>query len=260
MSTKNLVHSVRPDAKSKTFCFLGCGAVAKCVLSFLNNFVNVDWAKVYIIDRFDQREQPCLAKAFENGAHFLHLDLTDDGDWELVLELLKLQPNDVVIDLTTNTNSTKIVEAVRKRSLHYVNTALEINWHFDPKATLYDESLYKRHIELAKISKSIEDPKNATHVYEFGMNPGLISHCVFKGLEDVAKKALESNPQKFEKLEGYLEGKKKYNLIAQTLGLEVIHCSEIDTQVAKNIDISTEKKFLNTWSCTGFLEEGLEPV
>jgi len=42
------------------------------------------------------------------------------------------------------------------------------------------------------------------------------------------------------------------------LGVEVIHCSEIDTQVAKNeLD---PKIFVNTWSCIGLLEEGLEPV
>jgi len=42
------------------------------------------------------------------------------------------------------------------------------------------------------------------------------------------------------------------------LGVEVIHCSEIDTQVAKNeLD---PKIFVNTWSCIGLLGEGLDPV
>mmetsp|Transcript_27007 Transcript_27007/g.23896 ORF Transcript_27007/g.23896 Transcript_27007/m.23896 type:complete len:151 (+) Transcript_27007:62-514(+) len=134
------------DATNKTFCFLGCGAVAKCTLTFLTNFVNVDWKKVYIVDRFDQRTAPCLKPIFEQGAHFLHINL-EDQDWGLIMDLVKLKPNDVVVDLTTNTNTFKVIEAVRKRSLHYVNTAMEINWHFDPNATLYDESLYKRHVE-----------------------------------------------------------------------------------------------------------------
>jgi len=42
------------------------------------------------------------------------------------------------------------------------------------------------------------------------------------------------------------------------LGVEVIHCSEIDTQIAKNI--KDDNVFINTWSCIGLLEEGLEPV
>ncbi len=46
----------------------------------------------------------------------------------------------------------------------------------------------------------------------------------------------------------------KFNLLAQKLGVKVIHCSERDTQVTnkpKQVD-----EFVNTWSIEGFREEG----
>jgi len=46
--------------------------------------------------------------------------------------------------------------------------------------------------------------------------------------------------------------------MAKHLGLEVIHCSENDTQVAHNY--KDDKVFINTWSCIGLLEESLVPV
>jgi homospermidine synthase len=58
--------------------------------------------------------------------------------------------------------------------------------------------------------------------------------------------------------------------MAKLLGIRVIHCSEIDTQIPKtnsytepfgeNFDIEKNKdKLLNTWSCLGLIDEGIEP-
>lgn len=39
------------DIKDKKIIFLGCGAVAKCCLYYLNNFFTFDYEKVIIIDK-----------------------------------------------------------------------------------------------------------------------------------------------------------------------------------------------------------------
>jgi homospermidine synthase len=44
------------------------------------------------------------------------------------------------------------------------------------------------------------------------------------------------------------------------LGVHTIHCSEYDNQTMKDIPLDCDKKFYNTWSCRGFLTEGLVPI
>lgn len=141
---------------------------------------------------------------FEKGASFYQLQLQDD-DYEILFKFLEAKPYDIVIDLTTDTNCFKIVEAVKKFGLHYMNTALEINWHFQDGASAYDQSLYKRHIILEELHKKVKDEHNATHVYEFGMNPGLISHFVLQALTEISNEVLKVN--KDEKLKEFLDAK-----------------------------------------------------
>lgn len=43
-----------------------------------------------------------------------------------------------------------------------------------------------------------------------------------------------------------------------TLGVNVIHCSERDTQLTNNPKRPGE--FVNTWSVEGFYEEGIAPA
>jgi homospermidine synthase len=243
------------NAIDKKFVFLGCGSIAKCTIHFLNKFVDLDYNKVYIVDEIDMRNVPALQDVFKKGANFYKVRLEDD-DFDRLFRLFKLKPLDVIVDLTTNTSCYKLIETVRKHSLLYMNTSMEINWHFSAESSVYDESLLKRHIDVENIDKSIADPQNATHCYEFGMNPGLISHFTFQALLDVANLALKEKEDK--QLKEFVE-KKQYPHIAKHLGVEIVHCSEIDTQISKTYK-EGDKTFVNTWSCIGLLEEGLEPV
>jgi len=108
---------------------------------------------------------------------------------------------------------------------------------------------------VAELNKKIIDESNATHIYEFGMNPGLISHFALQGLLDISDLVLKDHED--QELREFVK-KREFAKISKYLGVEVIHCSEIDTQVAKNV--TDDKVFVNTWSCIGLLEEGLEPV
>jgi len=79
---------------------------------------------------------------------------------------------------------------------------------------------------LKKINKNTPDSNNATHVYEFGMNPGLISHFTLRAIEEVAKIVLSKKDDK--ELKEFLE-KKEWAKICKHIGVELVHCSEIDT-------------------------------
>jgi len=67
------------------------------------------------------------------------------------------------------------------------------------------------------------------------MNPGLISHFTLKAIEEIAKLKLANKED--NDLKSMLE-KKEWNLISKHLGVELVHCSEIDTQIAENITIT----------------------
>lgn len=241
------------DKPDRRYVFLGVGSIAKTSLNFLNKFVSIDYKNVTLIDQIDMTKEPSLQEAFAKGATFMKLSLKDD-DWEPLLKKLKLKPLDMVIDLTTDTNGYKIIEAVKRMSLLYVNTALEINWHAE-RQDLYECSLLKRHHKVEEIAKNIKDPHNATHVYEFGMNPGLISHFSLQGLLDVAEKVLQAKDDK--KLAEFV-AQKNYAKIARHLELHTIHVSELDTQISKNLP--DDGTFVNTWSVKGLLEEGCDPA
>ena len=251
---KNLVkQSPYKDPVKRKYVFIGVGSIAKPSLHYLDQFVDLDYKNVYLVDQYDMREKKSLKKVFERGAHFIQQKLGDE-DWEPLFRKLDLKPHDIVVDLTTDTNGPMIVEILRKMSVIYMNTAIEINWH-NVGSTLYDNSLQIRHDKLKEIIKKVKDPHNVSHMYEFGMNPGLISHFVFQGLLDIAGHVLKN--RKDDKLAEYV-AKKQYNLIAKHLDLQTIHCSELDTQVVKNL--KNDGTFINTWSVYGLLEEGLEPA
>ena len=98
--------------------------------------------------------------------------------------------------------------------------------------------------------------KGPTAVIEHGANPGLISHFVKQGLIDIGNRLIKDKKAKgarAKKITALIEDR-QFNLLAQELGVKVIHCSERDTQITdqpKQID-----EFVNTWSIEGFREEG----
>jgi hypothetical protein len=78
----------------------------------LTDLFEIDYSQVYIVDELDMRKEPSLQDVFDKGASFYKLKLLDE-DYERVFYLLRAQPYDIVIDLTTNTNCFKLIEAVR---------------------------------------------------------------------------------------------------------------------------------------------------
>jgi len=241
--------------QEKKVVFLGCGAVARVALYYLEDFLKVNYQNVYIIDIADVRQAPALQDILKKGANFMRLKVEED-EYEAFFKLLKLKPLDVVVDLLTSSNYLKMTSCCRRLSLVYLNASLELDLPKDENTPLYEHSVLRRHHMLDELNQKLAgtDPLNATHVFEFGMNPGLISHFALKGLLDISHMVLEK--KKDPELTKYVK-KRDFPNIAKHLGVEVLHCSEIDNQVA-NIKIDDDM-LVNTWSCVGFLDEGLKP-
>lgn len=241
------------DRQDRKYVFLGVGSVGRPACHFLDEFVDINHKNLYLVDALDLKSHAGLQKALSKGATFIQKHFGDD-DWEPFIEKLGLKPFDIVIDLTTDTNGLKIIEMLKKRSIMYVNTAQEINCHFTSE-DVYDTSLLIRSERLEKMHLKTHDPKNASHVYDFGMNPGVISHFALRGLLDVANHVLA---HKKDPVLAEFVAKSQFNLIAKHLDLHTIHSSELDTQIAHNI--KEDGTFYNTWSVHGLLEEGCEPA
>ena len=99
----------------------------------------------------------------------------------------------------------------------------------------------------------------STFIIEHGANPGLVSHWVKKGLEDVANAILRrrTRREREDLLEQYLADA-DYPRLAMLTGTKAIHISERDTQISSKPKEVGE--FVNTWSVEGFREEGIAPA
>ena len=273
--SKSKVNETNPihldDCKSKVsirdkkIVFLGCGAVAKACLYYFHHFFNFDYTNVVIIDMLQrEREKPIVKHYLKNGSTFLNKEVTEDNYKEF-LNSLQLKEKDIIIDLTTRTPSLCFFKYCRLHSIFYLNTASEqylvngIN------------SIALQHWNYEDIERKTDYCDNITSLIEQGMNPGLISSFVLKGIDDIALHFINKSGGgdsgfgigggggDLELIDLFnMKSKDRYRLLAKKLGIRVIHCSEIDTQTVTSKTL--KDKFYNTWSCVGLIDESLEGV
>jgi homospermidine synthase len=249
--------------ESQKIVFFGCGAVAKCCMHYLDRFFAFNYKQVTVIDKDPESFKfPTVQKAFERGARRLLYEIKRENINHLLDDTLGVKKYDIIIDLTTNTNTYKILKECRIRKLLYINTSIEDDnpLTFDNRCPT-DNGIFLQHYNIQSIASKSSDSDNVTTVIEFGMNPGLISVFVKQGLIDMAKMVLKQqatlgNNHVDKQLLTYYK-QKNHKKIAQLLKVRAIHCSEIDTQLPKVIPKS---KFVNTWSCVGLITEGVEPA
>jgi homospermidine synthase len=251
-SSKNKV-----SIRDKKIIFLGCGAVAKVCLYYFSHFFNFDYTNVVIIDMLErEKDMPIVQRYLKNGSTFLNKEVTVDNYKEF-FKSLQLRKKDIIIDLTTRTPSLCFFKYCRIHSIFYLNTASE-QYFIDGF-----NSFAIQHWNYEDIERKTDYCDNVTSLIEQGMNPGLISSFVLKGIDDIALYFINKNNQENNVDSDLVElfnikSKDRYRLLARKLGIRVIHCSEIDTQVITSDTI--KDKFYNTWSCVGLIDESLDSV
>jgi homospermidine synthase len=89
-----------------------------------------------------------------------------------------------------------------------------------------------------------------TAVVTHGANPGLVSHLLKQALLNIAQDSGLSEQEP--------KSRGEWAVLAQRLGIKVVHIAERDTQVSS---IPKEpNEFVNTWSVDGFVAEGSQPA
>ena len=243
---------------NKKIIFLGCGAVAKCCLYYLSYFFNFDYKKIVIVDKLQkEKEYPVIKYYLKKKSVFLVREINEDNYIDF-FDSLKLNCKDIIIDLTTRTPSLCFFKYCRLNNLFYINTASE-------QYLLKNiNSIAVQHCNYYDIARKTSLCDNVTTIIEYGMNPGLISSFVLKGIDDIAKYFInlnyKNNTIDNELIELYdSKCRERYSLLARKLGIRVIHCSEIDTQVVTSNTL-VKDKFYNTWSCVGLIDETFDGI
>src|SRR5471030_1250751 len=233
--------------------FVGYGAVAECTLPILFKHINVPAKNVTVMD-FEDRSGK-LAQWTAQGVRFVRDRVTEENMGTLLAK--HVGPGDLLIDLAWNIDALEILQWCHDHGVLYINTSTELwdPYAAGPKQHPTEKTLYWRHMNLRRLLKTWKT-KGPTAVIEHGANPGLISHFVKQGLLDIGQRLLADGKVKGAKAEAITDAiqQQTFNVLAQRLGVKVIHCSERDTQITeqpKQVD-----EFVNTWSIEGFREEG----
>ena len=236
---------------------LGFGGVAQCTLPLLLKHLQLPPERVTVLDFVDCRK--AIAPYVAQGVRYYREQITFEN---YELELSKhVGAGDVIVDLAFNIDCAALLEFCRRNGVLYVNTSVEV---WDPytnaeSKTPPERTLYARHMNLRKMIADWPSEPSPTAVLDHGANPGLVSHFTKMALCDIARRIIAEQPDdpRRELLEEAL-ATGKFNRLAQSTGVKVIHISERDTQISNKRRRGTE--FVNTWSVEGFYEEGIAPA
>src|ERR1035437_9616996 len=233
--------------------FVGYGAVARCTLPILVKHSKVPARDITVMDFEDRRAM--LAPWVKRGLSFVRQRVTR-GNMDALLGKY-LGAGDLLIDLAWNIDCCEVLQWCHDHGVLYINTSIEM---WDPYenakgASPQQMTLYWRQMNLRRMTAKWTQP-GPTAVIEQGANPGLISHFTKQGVLDIGNRAIKDGKVKgnaADELRQLIAGQ-KFNRLAMTLGVKVIHCSERDTQITDKPKLVNE--FVNTWSVEGFREEG----
>lgn len=243
------------NINGKSILFLGIGSVGSCCVKYIGEFFEgFEYRNITLIDKNPNVKLiECVKQCLEKGANFMNIELNRENFPKLLKDDLKFKEGDIVIDLTTQTRSLSFLKYCILAGIHYFNSALSEDY-IQPLSNIHIQHMYIKGLNSQYNIK-------ATCVVETGMNPGLISSFAKKGVRSIVKKVLTKYQETKKDTSLYkdlLKGftNNDYPLMAKTIGLRLLICSEKDTQVATN---PPHVPFCNTWSNIGLIEETLEP-
>jgi homospermidine synthase len=231
---------------------LGAGSVSQCVLPLLVEHL-VDAKQITIVDMRDNRQR--VSEVIAQGARYVQDQLTRENMDQFLSKFVSA--GDFLLDLAWNIDANEIIEWAHDHGVIYLNTSLE---EWDPYSAAVsrnptERTLYWRHMKLRKLTDTWGGA-GPTAIVEHGANPGLVSHLTKKSLFDIATRAIKDGRATSGVSEALAV--ENFPVLAQKLGVKVIHIAERDTQVSDKPKLLNE--FVNTWSVEGFYEEGIAPA
>lgn len=225
---------------------VGFGSIGQGVLPLLLRHFNVPPERMTIVTADSRGENV----ARECGVRFIIDPLLPDN-YEAIVRS-HIGSGDFLLNVSVDVSSTALIEYCQRNNILYLDTVVEpwLGFYTDPSRSISERSNYTLREEALKLRSlfGIEGPR-PTAVIAHGANPGLVSHFVKQALLNIAADTGVSIEMPATR--------EAWALLAQKLGIKVIHIAERDTQespVPKKIG-----EFVNTWSIDGFYSEGSQP-
>jgi homospermidine synthase len=214
---------------------VGYGAIGQALTSPLINHFALDTKKIRVIAA--DAEGQSVAESF-NIDHQI-LPLTPDN-YKAILEQY-LVTGDLLINISVHVSSLELIKWCQRHEVFYLDTCVE------PWAGGYEAETMAETTNYALRHHALKSHANGTvsSVIAHGANPGLVSHFVKKGLEELAK---DSGIKSWD----------SYAELSEQLGIKVIQIAERDTQ-SSDIERAAAE-FHNTWSVKGLMAEARQPA
>jgi homospermidine synthase len=239
-----MAHSIKYASFPGSVVMLGFGSIGQAMLPLLFRHIDIAPQRVTIVSRSEDKTG--IAKKY--GVAFIAQPLLE-GNYETVLEPL-VKKGDFLLNLSVEVASLALIRFCRRCGALYLDTCIE-PWpgrYTDPAASPSQRSNYALREEI--LAYRLDKRNDPTAVITHGANPGLASIFVKQALQNIAA----DNGLIIEKPTCYEE----WAELARTLDIKVIHIAERDTQITDKRKQRDE--FVNTWSVSGFLSEGLQPA
>lgn len=214
---------------------VGYGAVGQALTSPLIDHFSLSTNQIKVIAA--DAEGQAVAAHF-NINHQI-LPLTPDN-YGAILER-NLVAGDLLINVSVHVSSLALIKWCQQHDVFYLDTCVE------PWAGGYETEALAEATNYALRYHALHAHTNetASAVIAHGANPGLVSHFVKLGLQELAR-------------DSGIEHWDNYAELSRQLGVKVIQIAERDTQLS-NIERKAGE-FCNTWSIDGLMAEARQPA
>ncbi|MFE3188223.1 saccharopine dehydrogenase NADP-binding domain-containing protein [Nocardia sp. NPDC059240] len=237
---------------------VGLGAVSRSVLPLLFRHLRLDPAKYTVLDCVPAPESIRWVEG--RGAQFLRQRVTSENYREVLRQ--EVAAGDLVIDLACDIDTVAMLDWCHAQGVRYINTSVGL-WDERPTARdanpAHQPTVYARHLGLRAAIEKWGGNGGPTAIVEHGANPGLMSHFVKTGLDDIADEWMSEYVGPGRRRERIDSARRSgaYNHLAELLRVRVIHLAEHDTQISA--DANHDNEFANTWCPEELYREAMAP-
>lgn len=221
----------------------GFGAVGKSFYEKVSKEIKFNENKYYVIT-MDQFEFEAYVNLGGLVSNFMVQEVTRENFKEVFEPYLS--SGDLLIDFADTVGTRDICEWCAERNIMYINTG-EADWP-DHWYCIFEENELKNDLKKRYAGSTTQNLHPI--VLQHGNNPGLVSHFVKAALEYIV-----STQFKRDKSLKALVKVGKFNEIARTLGVKMIHVNDIDLQEVK--DNYSDNLLFSTWCTDSFWFEML---
>lgn len=227
--------------------------MSQCTVPLLVSDLVLSPSQITVMDYVDNRER--YADVMAAGVSYLTGEVTRENLGEILGQ--HLGAGDLLVDLAWNIDCNEIISWCHDNGVLYINTSVE---EWDPYGDAQsrhplERTLFHRHMRLRELRDTWRG-SGPTAIVEHGANPGLVSHWTKQALVEIGTRAVADGIAGAGVAEALAA--EDYALLAEALGVKVIHIAERDTQLTDQPKRVNE--FVNTWSIAGFHEEGVAPA